>query len=167
MRNLKTAGRKASLLVVGITAFSVAGLAVGAAVATSLPPVEAPKGVSAVAGISSTPMPAPVFSKNAKGLTYGSALKATSPDTEPDLISAVTSKGTAGYVYKTDLDEAVGSGFTSPDEALAWQRAHKGIDQTVTVYASNGETVIGDFIVTGPGTGSVVMGDELPPSSSK
>ena len=40
------------------------------------------------------------YPKNINGQTYGSSADATSPETEPELISAIGVDGTAGYVLK-------------------------------------------------------------------
>jgi len=79
------------------------------------------------------------YRRNAAGHTYGSLLKATSPDTEPDLIQAVAADGTVGYVYAKDLrtpDPA------SPAEAAARPLA---VSRSVLLYASDGKTVVGVF----------------------
>jgi len=44
------------------------------------------------------------YPKNKNGQTYGSSAGATSPETEPELISAIGEDGTEGYVLKKDLD---------------------------------------------------------------
>lgn len=154
-------GRKGALILVGVIAFSAAGITAGSAIATSLPPIAAPKGVSAAGGVDSTPMPSPEYAKNARGFTYGSASQATAPETEPDLISAAATNGKVGYVYKKSLDAASGTGFSSPEEALAWQAAHDGVTQTVGVYAVDGITVIGTFSIT-PSTGFMVSPSDVP-----
>lgn len=58
------------------------------------------------------------YPKNKNGQTYGSTADAASPETEPDLISAIGVDGTAGYVLKKDLD---GEQPKSPEEAIAIQ----------------------------------------------
>jgi hypothetical protein len=99
-------------------------------------------------------MPEPEYPVNDSNQTYGSAADAGAPEQEPDLIRAKTKDGKTGYVRKVDLDEANGSAaarkFKSPEEAFAWQREHAGQDVTVPVYAVDGKTVIGEFLVTAP-----------------
>lgn len=107
---------------------------------------------AAVAGpsVEGSPSLEPGYSRNADGLTYGSAFDATSPDTEPDLVLVVTTDGREGYAKKADLAEAEGSGFSSPAEAIAWQEAHDSDAGTpVVVYKSDGRTAIGTFLVGG------------------
>ncbi|MBN9200014.1 hypothetical protein [Microbacterium aurantiacum] len=140
---IKTAGVGALVLALG-----VAG---GAAVAT-VPTLLAPQGLSAGEEIATTPMPAPKYSMNAQGESYGTVVDARSPDEEPDLIQAEARNGQVGYVRKSELDAANGSSamktFKSPEEALAWQRENEGKDVVIPVYLNDGVTIIGDFIVT-------------------
>lgn len=90
---------------------------------------------------------APSYETNSSGLTYGSALKAVSPDSEPNLILVTATNGREGFVYKAELDQASGNiDFKSPDEALAWQKEHSG-PTSVTVYDQDGKTVIGEFTI--------------------
>ena len=151
-RKMKFAALSGAVLV-------VAGLGFGAGAAAGVAPVLfAPLGVST--DTRTQPMPAPDYAENDSGLTYGSAAEAASPDQEPDLIAAMATNGRQGYVRKTDLDGANGSaaaaGFRSPEEALAWQAERaaevaRGVaDPTTPVYAQDGFTVIGEFLVAGP-----------------
>ncbi len=87
------------------------------------------------------------YGKNTSGLTFGSALKASSPDAEPDLILVVATNGRDGYVVKKELDDAAGSNVSSPSEALAWQARAGGTNDTLTVYESDGKTKIGQFVL--------------------
>jgi hypothetical protein len=80
---------------------------------------------------------------NANGLTYGSALFATSPQDEPDLIAALATNGKVGYVYKSDLD---GPAPSTPQEALSLQAASAGKTRVIPVYEVDGSTVIGEFL---------------------
>ena len=129
------------------------GLGAGVAVA-QVPILLAPMG--AVADVPTEPMPAPDYPENGKGQTYGSAAKANSPQSEPDLIAAVATNGKEGYVLKSDLDRANGSAaaetFKSPEEALAWQAGEGRLDKSIPVYAADGSSVIGQFIVVGGAT---------------
>ena len=86
---------------------------------------------------------------NDDGNTYG----AINQNGEPDLIAVVASNGKQGYVYATQLAEADGSAaalkFTSPEQALAWQKSRIGKTFSVTVYESDGKTVVGEFVING------------------
>lgn len=134
-----------------------AGLGVvgGSAIAT-VPTLLSPAGLHPQSGIQSIPKPEPTYKSNAAGETYGSALNAISPATEPDLIQAVASNGKVGYVRKSELDRADGStaaqSFKTPADALAWQQSVGLGDQTVNVYAEDGTTVLGAFAVVGLAT---------------
>lgn len=85
--------------------------------------------------------PAPDYPKNSSGETYGSALEAISPETEPDLIKAMGEDGTIGYVRKTDLEEELPS---TPEEALEKQ-AQAGNGKEILLYDVDGKKVIGKF----------------------
>jgi hypothetical protein len=149
---------KVGALIVGVAACASVGIVAGTAMASAPNPVPAPKGVTALDGPRSTPQPLPTYKTNGSGLSYGSAAKAVSPDTEPALIQVLATNGKTGYVYKKDLDAADGSNVTSPAEALAWQAAHEGQNTTLTAYAMDGTTVIGQFVVQGPLPGVVSHG---------
>jgi|SRR6478735_10048275 len=129
------------------------GLVAGSAIAVG-PTILAPVGLSARGEVVAAPMPSPSYSANDEGLTYGSALDAPSPETEPDLIQAVSDDGTEGYVLKTDLDDADGTAaaasFTSPEDAVKWQARRALETVTIPVYAVDGRTVIGKFTVAAP-----------------
>lgn len=92
--------------------------------------------------------PAPDYPRNSAGLTYGSAAKAVSPETEPDLISAVGDDGVSGYVYAADLDYQ--PDFKSPQEAVEWQNANAGKHVKINLYEVDGKTKIGQFTITPP-----------------
>lgn len=139
----------ASTVAVGALALGMFG---GAALA-SIPAIYAPEGVViADSGADTVPMPDPDYKVNASGLTFGSAATASSPEKEPDLIEVVATNGVVGYVYKKDLDAANGTEaartFTSPEQALEWQRtAAQTLPAIVRVFESDGETVVGEFVV--------------------
>jgi hypothetical protein len=84
---------------------------------------------------------------NANGDSYG----VINDNGTPDLISVIATNEKQGYVYATDLAHADGSdqNFTSPDQALKWQREREGKTVTITVYLSDGTTRIGEFAVRG------------------
>lgn len=87
---------------------------------------------------------------NANGQTFGVA----NDSGEPDLIAVQTSEGRDGYVFAEELAEANGTAaaeeFESPEDALRWQEERQGKTISVPVYLSDGETVIGEFIIQGP-----------------
>jgi hypothetical protein len=60
-----------------------------------------------------------VYDFNESGLSYGSAVEASLPEFEPDLISAYATNGSIGYVYKSDLEKAQ-SPYSpkNPEEAI-------------------------------------------------
>jgi hypothetical protein len=92
---------------------------------------------------------APDYSENARGQSFGSALEAPTPETEPDLIKAIGDDSkTEGYVKKTDLD--ADTTFANPAEAAAETRASLGETRTVPLYAVDGMTEIGTFTIQPP-----------------
>lgn len=151
--------RRTKVATLGGAVLVVAAMGLGAGAAVGVAPaLFAPWGVDTDS--TAQPMPAPDYSVNETGLTYGSAAEAPSPDQEPDLIAAMATNGLVGYVRKSELDIANGSAaaaeFRSPEEALAWQAeqdalaAHSDEARTVPVYALDGVTVIGEFLISGP-----------------
>ena len=83
---------------------------------------------------------APEYQKNKSGETYGSVLKAISPETEPDLIQAIGEDGiTVGYVRKIDLDEEMPK---TPEEALKKQIKS---EKEINLYDQEGKKVLGKF----------------------
>lgn len=78
---------------------------------------------------------------NANGDTYG----VDSPQGHPDLIAAIATNGQVGYVYATDLEEPMPA---NPEEAVTWNETHGGA-RTIPVYESDGETVVGEFVIGG------------------
>jgi hypothetical protein len=123
-----------------LAAVVVGGLLVGGAIASA-----------AIAGASDG-APAPhnqvgtEWPKDARGLTYGSAADARSPQDEPDLIQTMATNGVTGYVLKTDLD---GPTPKTPEEALRQQAAQAGTERVIPVYQSDGVTQIGVFVIGG------------------
>jgi hypothetical protein len=87
------------------------------------------------------------YSTNEKGQTYGNGNQISEVGYDPDLILAEGPDGTLGYVYASDLE----GDFVpqTPDEAISWQNAHIGEDRVIPLYAVDGETVIGEFVVSG------------------
>ncbi|MFC7677372.1 hypothetical protein [Paenibacillus sp. GCM10028914] len=86
------------------------------------------------------------YPKNKNGQTFGSSADATSPETEPELISATGVDGTAGYVLKKDLD---GELPKTPEEAIAIQNSRSPDGRDIPLYDVDGETVIGVFHIGG------------------
>ena len=86
---------------------------------------------------------------NSHGQTYG----AQNSNGTPDLISVEATNGKIGYVFAKQLADADGDTasqhFTSPAQALAWQRTHEGKTTSIPVYESDGTTKIGVFTVGG------------------
>lgn len=86
---------------------------------------------------------------NESGQTFGVINEAG----EPDLIAAMATNGKQGYVDRTDLAEANGSAaaatFDSPEDAAEWAANEGRDDHAIVVYESDGETVIGEFVVLG------------------
>ncbi|WP_300682177.1 hypothetical protein [Nocardioides sp.] len=77
---------------------------------------------------------------NAQGQTYG----VPNDRGMPDLIRVQASNGRSGYAFVRDLD---GPEPTSPAQALEWQRRDAGKTRSVTVYESDGTTVVGTLVV--------------------
>jgi hypothetical protein len=89
------------------------------------------------------------WSVNENGDTFGQV----NENGEPDLISVVATNDQPGFVYARDLAQADGRAqavkFSSPEEALAWQKERAGKTFSITVYNSDGKTKVGEFIVQG------------------
>lgn len=171
MKNKMRAFSTRSALVAAAAGVLVVGCGAGAFAAAS-PALLAPKGLSAAsAGVKTTPMPDPQYKKNAAGQTYGSAADSNAPENEPDLIAVVTTNnlttkqvsrmsvaaaaatdtggGQQGYVKKDELAEADGSNVSNPEEAAKWMAGGAKEDHLVPVYASDGMTQIGTFVIYG------------------
>ena len=85
----------------------------------------------------------PCTSTNQKGETLGSELFLAEFGIIPDLIAAVGKDGTEGYVRALELNVPSAS---SPDEVTTYN-ASLSDQRTIPLYASDGETVLGDFLV--------------------
>lgn len=105
-----------------------------------------------VSSAAADPIRSELYPTNESGMTFGSALLATTPAEEPDLILVIATNGREGYAKKSDLAVAEGTGFSSPEEALAWQEANVDASFKVPVYESDGQTLIGVFVVGGTAT---------------
>jgi hypothetical protein len=84
----------------------------------------------------------PDWPVNTNGQTYG--VQGDS-GVAPDLVLVVATNGHEGYALSTDMEAAEGTGFTSPNEALAWQEEHAGTYIEIPVCESDGSTVVGVF----------------------
>lgn len=86
---------------------------------------------------------------NEQGESYG----VQNANGTPDLVAVIATNGKTGYAHSADLADADGTqaatAFKNPEEALAWQRAHKGMSFSVPVYESDGTTLLGEFIIGG------------------
>lgn len=78
---------------------------------------------------------------NANGDTYGVH---KDDGSQPDLVAVAATNGRSGYAYADELD---GYQPTSPADALRWQEEHGNESRSVAVYESDGETVIGEFVI--------------------
>jgi hypothetical protein len=93
---------------------------------------------------------------NARGETYG----VFNQSGTPDLVAVAIDGGTVdGYVSASDLSCASGGDVRSPAQALAWDRASHDTNVVISVYKSDGVTVIGAFDVgdTGPDVRTVPL----------
>lgn len=165
---MKKFNRTTWLATAGVIACASLGLVAGGAFAAGAPALFSPAGLSPAEGIPDQPKPEPSYAVNANGETFGSLADATSPETEPDLIQAVANNGQYGYVKKAELDAANGTtaaeSFRSPADALAWQeQAIARGDQLIPVYAEDGVTVIGDFMIAAPDPQYITVEDGLTP----
>lgn len=131
------------------SAAAIGTLVGGALAAMAAPGLLAPAGVADAPNAVPAATVAPTYPTNASGQTYGSALDATAPGNEPDLISVAASNGAKGYALKTDLAAAEGTGFTTIEEAVKWSEGEGRKDHKVPVYLSDGKTQVGEFIVYG------------------
>jgi len=94
------------------------------------------------------------FSINENGETYGSAANATSPKTEPDLISVLGTGGKSGYVKKSDLYK---DDFQTEEEMEYYMAEVFGKGpRYIPVYESDGKTVIDEFMIGVPPSKDVV-----------
>ena len=79
---------------------------------------------------------------NSNGHSFGSALDADTPDEEPELIAVIATNGKTGYVWKTEMD---GPEPSNPEDAAKWANPIR----TITVYESDGTSMVGTFKVGG------------------
>lgn len=91
---------------------------------------------------------ADIFPTNSHGQTYGSLKDAPGPNLEPDLIQARSESGVVGYVLRSELEPAPAA---SPRDAYAqMQAAMAAGPKTIPMYAQDGVTVVGSFVLDPP-----------------
>jgi hypothetical protein len=94
---------------------------------------------------------------NGRGETYG----VFNQRGTPDLVAVTIDRGSVdGYVSSSDLSCASGGDVQSPAQALAWDRVSHDTNVVISVYESDGITVIGSFDVgdaTGPDVRTVPL----------
>jgi hypothetical protein len=100
------------------------------------------------------------YKTNKQGQTYGRIADSPSPAEEPDLIAASgDGGGISGYIKREDLESSRGPSPATPEEAVVMMEALKANppgDRVLTLYAEDGETVLGTktfspgFFTTGP-----------------
>ena len=131
-------GGRRSVATIAVIGALVAGSSVGILVSVE------------IGGASSVPAglgPNAVYPTNAHGQSYGSSLGATSQTGEPDLILVVATNGKTGYVSKSEMNAADGGNVTTPQQAIAWTESGANASHSIPVYAEDGSTVIGSFVV--------------------
>ncbi len=96
---------------------------------------------------------------NERGQTYGSSALAATYEDEPDLIQAAATNGKVGYLSRDEMRAVDGSHVKTPEEALAWQAAHGNETHVLPVYALDGVTVIGHFVIE-PGHAYMIQDGE-------
>jgi len=140
--------RKVAVISGSLLAGAVLGIGAGSALADDRP-----------SGIGPDPnaAEAPTYPVNAHGETYGSVASAARPEHEPDLARAVGDDGQIGYLRRQDLAPP---SFTSPEEALAWQRGPGSRPEKIPLFAADGRTVLGTFTI------NPSMSKERAPSTS-
>jgi hypothetical protein len=74
----------------------------------------------------------------------------TNANGTPTLVAVIASNGKTGYAYDRDLHQPDPA---NPSQALAWQNAAPS-EVDLPVYASDGETVIGTFVMHSGGAGT-------------
>jgi hypothetical protein len=101
--------------------------------------------VVAVSTTSASGSTGPTYPTNAHGQSYGSAAVAESRSQLPDLVRVQADNGAVGYIQRGDFE---GPALTR-DQVLQLPRDADGNfvepKRTLTVYASDGTTVVGTF----------------------
>ena len=89
---------------------------------------------------------------NSRGETYGPGGRYTEWLGQPDLELAMGKNGVAGYLRRSEVEEATGGSVSTPEEALAWNEyVRQRGPAEIPVYKEDGETVV-DWFVISPGT---------------
>jgi hypothetical protein len=146
---------KRGTALIGVGGIILAGLGVGTAVAAVSGGSEV-RAIPVAEGSAVSKLAAPDFKTNERGHTYGSIAEVNGQAVEPDLISALATNGSLGYVSNAELKAAEGhpSLFKSPEEALKWQESRGNGAVSIPVYKSDGVTRLGEFVIQ-PATGAV------------
>lgn len=85
------------------------------------------------------------YPRNAAGQTFGSGAQARTPAYAPDLILSLGARNERGYVRRTDLE---GEQPRTPAQAIALtERRRREGPTNIPLYAEDGETVIGSFLL--------------------
>ena len=126
-----------SVLLVAAAGLVVMATGVAFAINVATAPPTSPGSYSEEAELSGYPFP-----RNDDGQTYGSMMGATHSKTTPDLISAYATNGEQGYVVRGDLRDP--NAPRDPQEAIA---SNNRPARTIPVYAVDGKTKIGVFII--------------------
>lgn len=124
-------------VIVGVAAYAGSARGAGARPATG-PEATASTGSACDAG------PRPAIGKYPGDSNNDGTINDQGSERIPALIAAVASNGVAGYVKYSDL--FCQPAPASPAAALAAQ----GSPQTIPVYASDGTTIVGQFIIGAP-----------------
>jgi hypothetical protein len=105
----------------------------------------APPNQTTAQHVQALPAAAPhAYAKNVRGMTYGSELDAATPGDAPDLIAAYATNGKLGYIKRTDFQPTPPA---DPQAALRVSAANQTSTKSIPVYAQDGTTRIGVFII--------------------
>lgn len=143
-----------TLLLTTIGGLAVGGLVLGGTALAATPHASHSTARHLSPAVAQQPANAHVFARNLRGLTYGSELDATTPADAPDLLAAYATNGKLGYVLNKDLHP---QGVANPTAALQAQAA-KTTPTQIPVYAVDGTTVIGVYVITAPSAGTSLVG---------
>jgi len=119
-------------------------------------------GTAAVTATVASPDADPTtYEQNSSGRSYGTLPTAGVPDPRefPDLIAVTGEDGVEGYAYATDLFGNQPEPLT-PEQALS----QNSLSHYVPVYASDGETILGRFRVSGVEDDGLSIGQNDPRS---
>lgn len=82
------------------------------------------------------------WATNASGHSFG----LHNENGDPELVRVQATNGELGYAYRQGLDG--GPAPTTPEEAAAWNESHTA-DRVIPVFESDGQTIIGEFVLQG------------------